>query len=132
MKKILIVLLILSLFVFASIDVHKVANTLLHITASEPIKFYNADKKINLNNLIQLSSLDNASIILFAHKKYGSKLTIVNSYAKLKLYKNSIGAIYIKKGRTQIVFIKERLEKHGLILNAKYKKHLLDEKQLNP
>jgi len=131
MKKLLTVLLVLPLMLFAGIDVQKVRNTLLNINANKPIKFYNANEKINLSNM-RLTSLKNANIVLFSSKKYTSKMTIVDSYKKLKLNKNSIGAIYLKKGRTQIVFIKERLERNGLKLNAKFKKHLLHEWQLSP
>jgi hypothetical protein len=116
---------------FAGLDVQKVKDTLLNINANHPIKFYNANEKIHLTNL-RLTSLEEANIVLFSAKQYTSKMTIVDSYKKLKFNKNSIGAIYLKKGRTQIVFIKERLERNGLRLNAKFKKHLLNEWQLNP
>jgi len=131
MKKLLTVLLVLPLILFAGIDVQKVRDTLLNINANKPIKFYNANEKINLSNM-RLTSLKEANIVLFSSKKYTSKMTIVDSYKKLKLNKNSIGAIYLKKGRTQIVFIKERLERNGLKLNVELKKHLLHEWQLNP
>jgi len=131
MKKLLTVLLVLPLILFAGIDVQKVRDTLLNINANKPIKFYNANENINLSNM-RLTSLKEANIVLFSSKKYTSKMTIVDSYKKLKLNKNSIGAIYLKKGRTQIVFIKERLERNGLKLNVELKKHLLHEWQLNP
>jgi len=132
MKKILIVLLVLPVIVLAGIDVQKVTNTLLNINSNKPINFYNANKKIKLSNNMKFTSLESANIVLFSLKEYSSKLSIVDSYKKLKLNKNSIGAIYLKKGRTQIVFVKERLERHGLKLNAKFKKHLVYEWQLNP
>jgi len=132
MKKILMILSILPLILFADIDVGKVTNILLNINASKPIKFYNANEKVDLTNRIKLTTLEDANIVLFSHKVYGDKMTIVDSYKKLKLNKHSIGAIYLKKGRTQIVFIQERLEENGLLLNAKFKKHLLHEWQLNP
>ena len=132
MKKVLIVLSVLPLIVFASINVKKVTNVLLNINANKPIKFYNANEKIDLSNNMKFTSLENANIVLFSLKDYTSKMTIVDSYEKLKLNKNSIGAIYLKKGRTQIVFVKERLEANGLTLSAKFKKHLLHEWQLNP
>jgi len=132
MKNILIILSILPMLLFSDIDVQKVTNVLLNINATRPIKFYNANEKVDLTNSIELTTLEKANIVLFSLKEYRSKLSIVDSYKKLKLDKDSIGAIYLKKGRTQIVFIKERLEKNGLILNTKFKKHLLHEWQLNP
>ena len=132
MKKVLMILSILPIMLFSDIDVQKVTNILLNLNATKPIKFYNANKKVNFTNSIELTTLDKANIVLFSHKEYGDKITIVDSYKKMKLNKRSIGAIYLKKGRTQVVFIKERLDKNGLILNAKFKKHLLHEWQLNP
>jgi len=126
------ILSMLPMLLSSNIDVQKVTNVLLHINATQPIKFYNANEKIDLTNRIKLTTLEKANIVLFSDKAYGSKLTIVNTYKKLRLNKQSIGAIYLKKGRTQIVFIQERLERNGLKLNAKFKKHLLHEWQLNP
>jgi len=132
MKKILTILSIFPIILFADIDVDKVSNILLSINSAKPIKFFNANKKVDLTNSIKLTTLEKANIILFSHREYDGKITIVDSYKKLKSNPKSIGAIYLKKGRTQIIFIKERLEEHGLVLNAKYKKHLLHEWQLNP
>ena len=126
------ILSMLPMLLSSNIDVQKVTNVLSHINATQPIKFYNANEKIDLRNRIELTTLEKANIVLFSDKAYGRKLTIVNAYKKLRLNKQSIGAIYLKKGRTQIVFIQERLERNGLKLNAKFKKHLLHEWQLNP
>lgn len=133
MKKILTVLLITPIIAFASLNVQKVTSTLSNLKGNKQISFFNANKQISLkNSKLKFTSLGTADIILFSSQKHKSKMTIVNSYKKLKLNKNSIGAIYLKKGRTQIVFIKERLDFHGLILNPKLKKHILHEWQLNP
>ncbi len=133
MKKIPIFLLIVPILLFANLNLKKVVTTLSQIEGSREVVFFNADKKILFNGKIRLTKLlNNADIVLFPSKEYQSKATIVNSYKKLKLNKSSIGAIYLKKGRTQIVFIKERLEKYRLKLNSKFKKHLLHEWQLDP
>jgi hypothetical protein len=132
MKNIITILTIIPIIAFASLNVQKVTNTLSNITGNKTISFFNANSHIHLNGKIRLTSLNSADIVLFSSKKHKSKLTIVNSYKKLKLNKNSIGAIYLKKGRTQIIFIKERLDANGLILNSKFKKHILHEWQLNP
>ena len=132
MKKILTVLLITPIMVFASLNVQKVANALSNIKGNKQISFYNANRQITISSNLKLTSLESADIVLFSAKKYKSKITIVTSYRMLKSNKNSIGAIYLKKGRTQIVFVKERLDANGLILNAKFKKHLVHEWQLEP
>jgi hypothetical protein len=132
MKKILTVLLITPIIVFASLDMQKITSTLSNIKGNNQISFFNANKNILLAGKINITSLNSADIVLFSSKKHKSKMTIVNSYKKLKSNKNSIGAIYLKKGRTQIIFIKERLDANGLILNSKFKKHIVHEWQLQP
>jgi len=132
MKRIFTILLMTPIIVFASLNVEKVANALSNIKGNKQISFYNANKQIPLSSSLKLTSLESADIILFSAEKYESKITIVNSYRMLKSNKNSIGAIYLKKGRTQIIFIKERLDANGLILNHKLKKHIVHEWQLNP
>jgi hypothetical protein len=123
---------IIPIVAFASLNVQKVTSTLSNITGNKPISFFNANKHIPLTNgKIKLTTLGSADIVLFSSKKHESKMTIVNSYKKMKLNKNSIGAIYLKKGRTQIVFVKERLAEHGLILSSKFKKHIVHEWQLS-
>jgi len=132
MKKILTILLILPIFAFSGINIEKITDTLSHIKGKKTLYFYNANKNIRLNNTIKLTPLNRANIVLFSNKIYKSKVSIVNSYKELKSNSNSIGAIYLKKGRTQIVFIQERLASHGLVLNPKFKKHIIHEWQLTP
>lgn len=132
MKKILTILSIVPIITFAGLNVQKVTNTLSHIKGNKQISFFNANKHIPLNNQIKLTALISADIVVFSSKEHKSKMTIVNSYKKLKFNENSIGAIYLKKGRTQIVFVKERLIAHGLSLSPKFKKHIIHEWQLNP
>lgn len=132
MKKLITILTIVPLMAFANLNVEKVTNTLSHIKGNKTLSFFNANKDIPLNGKLNITSLSAADIVLFSSKKYKSKMTIVNAYKKLKVNKNSIGAIYLKKGRTQIVFIKERLDSKGLYLSSKFNKYILHEWQLNP
>ncbi|CAA6798779.1 MAG: Unknown protein [uncultured Sulfurovum sp.] len=132
MKKIITILTIVPLMVFAGLNVGKVTNTLSHIKGKKTLSFFNANTHIPLEGKLKLTSLSTADIVLFSSKKHKSKSTIVNSYKKLKENKNSIGAIYLKKGRTQIIFVKERLDAKGLSLSPKFKKHILHEWQLDP
>jgi hypothetical protein len=131
MKKILL-LLFLPIFIFAELDVVKVNKALLGIKSKKILNFHNSNNKIKFNENLKFTSLNNADIILFSSDKHQSKMIIVNSYKKLILNKNSIGAIYLKKGRTQIVFVKERLASYGLTLNSKFKKYIIPEWQLSP
>ena len=132
MKKILYFLLIIPIFLIAGLNVSKVTNVLTSIKSTNPLKFFNANKNINLNGKLNLTSFENANVVLFSNRIGKDKLNIVNSYKALRTNTNSIGAIYVKKGRTQIVFIEERLKENGLSLPASFKKNLLSECQLNP
>ncbi len=135
MKRLLYVSLIVPMFVVAGLNVDKVSNTLAHIESvkrDKVLKFFNSNKNIHLKKRLNITtSKENADIILFPKNK-SKKIVIVDSYKALRVHKNSIGAIYLKKGRTQIIFIDERLKKNGLKLPNSYNKHLLSECQLNP
>ena len=133
MKKLLYISLIVPLFLVAELNVNKVSKALAHIKAIQSnrvLKFFNANKNIKLKEELKFTTREDANIILFPKKKT-NKITIVDSYRELQINKNSIGAIYLKKGRTQIIFIKERLEKSGLTVPSSYTKQLLNECQIN-
>ena len=134
MKKIINILLILPIFLFAGLDITKVSSALSSIKSSKlpltPLKFYNNNKNVNLEDKLKLTSQNSADIILFPKRKRINKILVVDSYKALKKHKNSIGAIYVKKGRTQIVFVKERLQKNGFDLMQVSKKYLIPECQL--
>jgi hypothetical protein len=134
MKKLFYALMIIPVFLLAGLNVEKVSKTLSQlksVKSVKTVKFYNANKKFNLR-LKNLTSSNKANIVIFPTNKNTNKLQIVDSYKALRLNPKSIGAIYLKKGRTQIVFIEERLKNNGLILSPSYKKHLLSECQINP
>ena len=134
MKKLLYISLLLPLLLVAGLNVNKVSNTLAHIKSvktDKVLKFFNSNKDIHLKKRLNFTSKENADIILFPKNK-SNKIVIVDSYKALQMNKNSIGAIYLKKGRTQIIFIDERLKKNGLKLPNSYNKHLLSECQINP
>jgi len=134
MKKIINILIIFPLLVFAGLDISKVNSVLSSIKSSKnssmPLKFYNNNRNLNLNKKLKFTSQKSADIILFPKRKKINKALVVDSYKALKKYKNSIGAIYMKKGRTQIVFVEERLKNSGFDLKAMDKKYLIQECKL--
>lgn len=132
MKKILIFLLFIPIFAFSGLNIIKVNKMLTQLKSAKELKFYNANRQIALTGKLHFTSMEDADIILFSDKKNSNKMTIVNSYKALRSNKNSIGAIYLKKGRTQIIFIKERLKSHKISLSSNFEQHLLSECQLNP
>ena len=134
MKKIINILIILPILVFAGLDISKVNSALSSIKSSKlpssPLKFYNSNKNLDLKKELTFTSQSRADIVLFPKRKKINKVSVVDSYKALKRDKKSIGAIYVKKGRTQIVFVKERLQKNGFDLMKISKKYLIPECQL--
>jgi len=136
MKKRLISLLFLvPMLSFAELNIDKVNTALVGIKSSKNLKFHNADKRLlptaKKYSKVTFTTAENADIILFPKGMKSSKALIVNSYQRLKDDKNSIGAIYTKKGRTQIVFVKERLETKGLRVTDNLDKYLITECHFN-
>jgi len=132
MKKIINILLLLPMLAFAGLDLSKINGALSSIKSSQSskiLKFYN-NSGLNLKTELNFTSQKNADIILFPKQKNTTQALVVNSYKALKENPNSIGAIYIKKGRTQIIFIKERLEHNGFDIMKVSKKYMVPECQL--
>jgi hypothetical protein len=134
MKKIINILIIAPLLLSAGLDIPKVNSALSSLKSSTApslrLKFYNNNKELNLKKKLQFTSRKSADIVLFPKRKRINKVMVVDSYKALKKHKNSIGAIYVKKGRTQIVFVEERLKQNGIDLMKISKKYLIPECQL--
>lgn len=134
MKKIITLLIFVPIFLSAELDISKVNNALFSIKSSKnlslPIKFY-TNSSLNFKKELLSTTKSSSDIIIFPKSKRVKKASIVDSYGALRKYENSIGAIYIKKGRTQIIFVKERLKKSGFKLIKISKKYMIDECQLD-
>ena len=132
MKRLLYVGFILPAFLMAELNVEEINHALSSIESIKPLKFFSLKKETPLTRNLQLTSLEDANIVLFPENIEDHKMNIVSSYEELKINKKSIGAIYLKKGRTQIIFVKERLQNNNLSLPDSFKKNILSECQLNP
>jgi hypothetical protein len=76
---------------------------------------------------LKSKSPKDADILIFPTNGDMGRMVIVDNYETLKKNRDSIGAIYIKKGRTQIIFVKERLEAKGLKLPKEYDRYIIKE-----
>ena len=130
-------LLLLPILSFADLDINKVTKVLLSLEQNKSLKYFNESKslmnkfQVNSNGL-HFSSLKEADILFMSKITKDSKLVITDSYEKLqKSNKNVIGAVYIKKDRTHIFLIKERLKKSGLKVPYEMNKYLISECYLN-
>jgi len=127
-------LLLMPLLAFSDLNIEKVNGVLSSIKShNKPLTYYTANIKfMNKLSILKSNSSKKADVLLFPTNKKVKKTIIVNSYSDLKNNKKSIGAIYMKKGRTQIMFVDERLKAKGLTLSAKYSKYLIKESYLCP
>ncbi|MCK5853669.1 MAG: hypothetical protein KAG56_00520, partial [Sulfurovaceae bacterium] len=117
--------------------VNKVTKVLLSIESNKPLKYFNENISLTSefkehSSTLKFSSLKEADILLMSKLKDSSKLVITDSYEKLKKSDSSvIGAVYIKKDRTHIFLVKERLKKSGLHVSNEMKRYLISECYLN-
>ena len=125
MKKTIGMFLFLPIVTFAGLNMNEVSRVLLGIHASKELKYYSAKINNSIDEKIKFTSLEDADIVLFPRENFNNNIMIVNSYEALKENKNSIGAIYLKKDRTQVVFIKERLEDKGISLESKFNNYMV-------
>jgi hypothetical protein len=130
-KKYLYALIFTPLLLLADLNIEKVNDALSNIKSDKSLAYFSNNKTLLTKlKVSKTDSINKADVLLFPKKKNSKKIVIVDSYNKLKEDKNSIGAIYIKKGRTQIMFIAERLKKKGLkMTNSEYR---ISECHLNP
>ena len=53
-------------------------------------------------------------------------ILFVTKYQLLKISEDVVGAFYWKKGRSQLLFIKKRLERHNIKLPTEYQNFMID------
>lgn len=54
-------------------------------------------------------------------------IIFVTNYQFLKMSEDIVGAFYWRKGRSQLLFIKNRLKQHDIILPKEYQSFMVDE-----
>lgn len=120
----------------------KIYHHLFHaISKKEVIKIYTRDKEyrdaFDTSKRMQVvHSPDKADVILICSDKGIEKLMntsksndvnfFTTSYKLLKQYPKIIGAFYWKKGRSQLLFVKGRLEKRNIRLPQEYQKFVVE------
>lgn len=135
--KLILFLLLVPLLGFADLDMQKVNYALVSLKSGKSLTFYSddtefVDKLKAQKQSIAFTTKKNADVIIFPKGNEKNKMTIVGSYQQLKDDKESIGAIYMKKGRTQVVFVKERLKAHGIKIQKNKKVSVITECHFSP
>ena len=149
MRKIFIVLILLygDLYALERESTLKMYHGIFSALSSKtPIHVYTNDKeyrdvfihskKIVLSNTLEESdialmteerALDN-SLYRINHIGSGKKPVIfVTNYHFLKISEEIVGAFYWRKGRSQLLFIKNRLNEHNITLPQEYQSFTIDE-----
>ncbi len=120
---------------------HEIFSSLL---GSQKMKVYTRDKELrqvfkHSKKIVLSDTLANSTIILVSSqsdlrrykKEHIEKLNHIimfaTDYRLLKKYDNIVGAFYWKKGRSQLLFIKHRLDKYHIKLAPKYRAFIVDE-----
>jgi len=67
------------------------------------------------------------SIKALSNIDYKNKILFTTKYTLIKSHNHIVGAFYWRRGRAQLLFIKNRLKTHGIILPDKYKKYIRDD-----
>ena len=134
-KNILFLFILISSILFASsAEIEKkICNKLLEMIFQEKssIKIWhnskNSYKILNHNKFIFVKTPDFADILIVDHYEeiLADKPIFVRKYHLLKKYRDrAIGGFYWQKGRPNIIFIKDNLEKYGINIPDKLKKYI--------
>ena len=142
----LILLFVLSLNSLYALDRNSTLKIYLDIFKSlSPYKnihkIYSKDKEyINVfkysSKIYLVKNIKNADIILITNNSnldYILKVRNIKSilfttnYHILKNVNHIVGAFYWRKGRSQLLFIKDRLSLHNINLPSKYQDYMVDE-----
>ncbi len=113
--------------IFSSI-MHKMSYTVY----TDKKSYY--DIFLKSNKIILTNNPEAADILLITKKETLKKLKnhppkgliFTTNYTLLSHTKNIIGAFYWRKGRSQLLFIKNRLKKYGVTLPKKYTRYIID------
>ena len=126
----------------------KIYQGIFHALSSKtPINVYTNDKeyrdvflhskKIVLSNTLEASdialvtderTLKNILYTKNSNRNFDKKpIIFVTNYHFLKISKEIVGAFYWRKGRSQLLFIKNRLKQHNITLPKEYQSFMIDE-----
>ena len=150
MKKLLILLIFIygELYALERESTLKIYHNIFSaISSKTPVYIYTNDKeyrdvfkyskRIILTNRIEKSDMvlitEDRTLKYVLEKIEENKgkikipLLFVTKYQLLELSEDIVGAFYWRKGRSQLLFIKKRLDKHNIRLPQKYQNFMIDE-----
>ena len=141
--RVLLFLLVLVIPAFSQpnpdyVEVRLIEKILLDMTDKQPVNVcvinYDTNKILNYSKYLRITNCENADFMIIGKDSEEinyNKPAIVFDEDLIKKVKNAVGALYWKKGRPQLIFIKNRLDKYKIQLPSEYKGYLVDESVLS-
>ena len=150
MRKIFILLIILygQLYALERESTLKMYHGIFSALSSKvSINVYTNDKEyrdvfLHSNNIVLSTTVQESDIALVTdertlknilyvkntHRNFDKKpIIFVTNYHFLKISEEVVGAFYWRKGRSQLLFIKNRLKQYNITLPKEYKSFMIDE-----
>jgi hypothetical protein len=120
------------------VEVRLIEKILIDMTDKQPVNVcvinYDANKILNYSKCLRITKCENADFMIIGKDSEEidrNKPAIVFGEDLIKKVKNTISALYWKKDRPQLIFIKNRLDKYKIQLPSEYKGYLVDEPVLS-
>jgi len=79
-----------------------------------------------ISDIILITNISGLDTLKTLTDRKKSPVIFVTEYQMLKKSEKIVGAIYWRKGRSQLLFLKNRLEKNNIMLPQKYHKFIVE------
>jgi len=116
--------------IFKSLSPYKAIHK-IYLKDKEYINVFQYSSKIYLVNNIKSADIilitNNSNIDYILKEKHKKSILFTTNYHILKNINYIVGAFYWRKGRSQLLFIKNRLENCNIHLPSKYQDYMVDE-----
>jgi hypothetical protein len=120
------------------VEVRLIEKILIDMTDKQPVNVcvinYDVNKILNYSKYLRITNCEYADFMIIGKDSEEidyNKPAIVFDEDLIKKVKNAVGALYWKKGRPQLIFIKSRLDKYKIQLPNEYKGYLVEESVLS-
>lgn len=145
MKKIIGIFLIFSIWVYAldrdsTLKIYQ--DIFISLSTKQVVSVYTLDSEYQsvfkqasklhivhrpeISDIILITNISGLDALKTLPKGEKSPIVFVTEYQLLKKSEKIVGAIYWRKGRSQLLFLKNRLEKNNITLPAKYHKFIVE------
>jgi hypothetical protein len=137
--RVLLFLLVLVIPAFSRpnpdyVEVRLIEKILIDMTDKQPVNVcvinYDVNRILHYSTYLRITKCENADFMIIgkdAEEINCNKPAIVFDEDLIKKVKNAVGILYWKKGRPQLIFIKNRLDKYKIQLPNEYRGYLVDE-----